>query len=156
MQKWKKFLPLIAAAALLIGIVAVYLARNCRIPYEDNPFAGITAEDFTEIGLLEGETVVARLSEEERNRLIPLLLQVELWGRPQSYRTEDYAGGAARMFRITLENGRCFDFSAFGGIAYLLDGVTGYSEGYDYELGEAISSLYTELFEQYTGRWPYG
>ena len=60
------------------------------------------------------------------------------------------------MFRITLENGRCFDFSAFGGIAYLLDGVTGYSEGYDYELGEAINSLYTELFEQYTGRWPYG
>ena len=82
-----------------------------------------------------------------------LLNPMRLWGFPTTT-LENIDGLLSQMFRLVLRGGRELEVAAGGGY-YILNGV-GYRLGYDYELGEAISSLYTELFEQYTGRWPYG
>ena len=146
-------LVLTAVAALLLGLIAydVYVAYRARLPYPDNPLYGITAEEIERIGITNGEEIWW-ITEEEAAPLIPLLSQVELKGDDMPSVRENHVGIHGIMFRIVLTSGRELSFAASDRF-FFLDGKT--FRG-DSTLCDAISSIYTELFEQYTGRWPYG
>ena len=145
-SKLKESIPLILLLLLMAG-AAVWLLNPM------DPIHGITAEEIERIELLRGSEAVVELSEAEQAELVPLLSEMRLWGFPTTT-LENIDGLLSQIFRLVLRGGRELEVAAGGGY-YILNGV-GYRLGYDYELGEAISSLYTELFEQYTGRWPYG
>ena len=145
-SKLKESISLILLLLLMAG-VAVWLLNPM------DPIHGITAEEIDRIELLKGSEAVVELSAAEQAELVPLLSEMRLWGVPTTS-LENIDGLLSQMFRLVLRSGRELEVAAGGGY-YILNGV-GYRLGYDYELGEAINSLYTELFEQYTGRWPYG
>ena len=147
--KHKKALLAIIIAVLLVAGLVWLIYRN-NAPYPNDPFAGVSADDFVEISLLEGHSVLAVLTEEECAELIPLLLQVKLYGQPEKIKPEDWAGGISRMFRITLTGKEPFVFSEFGG-SYLLDGNLSFSKHHNYELGQSLEALYAAWYFHRTG-----